>query len=208
MKGLTAKQQEILDHIEAFMRREGMAPTVYEIADEFKIRSATAFAHLRALQRKGYVNRSSKARSLSIPGMAKPGQGTGGMTLQIPVIGRVAAGVPLLAEEQVEDHIKFDPSLLPRGLGGHKIFALKVFGESMRDLGILDGDTIVAKQTNQARIGDIIVAAVDNEVTVKSFYIKNGMAELRPANPEFNSVFCPLDKLSVQGVVIALTRTY
>jgi repressor LexA len=152
MKGLTDKQQEMLDYIEEFMRREGMAPTVYEIADEFKIRSATAFAHLRALQRKGYVNRSSKARSLSIQGMARPGSGGAGLTLEVPVIGRVAAGVPLLAEEQVEDHIKFDPSLLPRGIGGHKIFALKVFGESMRDLGILDGDTIVAKQTDQAKI--------------------------------------------------------
>jgi repressor LexA len=208
MKGLTDKQQEMLDYIEEFMRREGMAPTVYEIADEFKIRSATAFAHLRALQRKGYVNRSSKARSLSIQGMARPGSGGAGLTLEVPVIGRVAAGVPLLAEEQVEDHIKFDPSLLPRGIGGHKIFALKVFGESMRDLGILDGDTIVAKQTDQAKIGDIIVATVENETTVKSFYIKNGRAELRPANPDFKSFFCPLDKLSVQGVVIALMRTY
>ncbi len=209
MRGLTDKQQEILDYIEEFMRREGMAPTVYEIADEFKIRSATAFAHLRALQRKGYVNRSSKARSLSIQGMARPGAAGGAsLTLEIPVVGRVAAGVPLLAEEQVEDHIKFDPGLLPRGIGGHKIFALKVFGESMRDLGMLDGDTIIAKQTDQARIGDIIVATVDNETTVKSFYLKNGRAELRPANPEFKSIFCPLDKLSVQGVVIALMRRY
>ena len=206
MKGLTKKQQEMLDYIESFMRREGMAPTVYEIADEFGIRSATAFAHLRALQRKGYVTRSSKARSLSIQGMAK--QRGGSLTLQIPVVGRVAAGVPLLAEEQIEDHIKFDPGLLPRGTGGHKIFALKVFGESMRDLGIFDGDTILAKQTEQAKLGDIVVASVDNETTVKSLYIKNGMAELRPANSEFKSVFCPLEKLTIQGVIIGLMRMY
>ena len=208
MKGLTDKQQEMLDFIEVFMRREGMAPTVYEIADEFKIRSATAFAHLRALQRKGYVNRSSKARSLSIPGMSRPRPGSAGLTLQVPIVGRIAAGVPLLAEEQLEGHIKFDPGLLPRGAGGHKLFALKVFGESMRDAGILDGDTIVAKQTNQAKLGDLVVAMVENETTVKTLYIKNGMAELRPANPDFKPQFYPLDKLEIQGVVIALMRTY
>ena len=206
MKGLTTKQQEMLDYIETFMRREGMAPTVYEIADEFKIRSATAFAHLRALQRKGYVSRSSKARSLSIQGMSKPRAGS--LTLQIPIVGRVAAGVPLLAEEQVEGHLKFDPGLLPRGTGGHKVFALKVFGESMRDMGILDGDTILAKQTDQAKIGDIVIATIENETTVKSLYMKNGMAELRPANSEFKSVFCPLESLAIQGVVIGLMRMY
>ena len=208
MKGLTDKQQEMLDFIEVFMRREGMAPTVYEIADEFKLRSATALAHLRALQRKGYVNRSSKARSLSIPGMSRPRPGSAGLTLQVPIVGRIAAGVPLLAEEQLEGHIKVDPGLLPRGAGGHKLFALKVFGESMRDAGILDGDTIVAKQTNQAKLGDLVVAMVENETTVKTLYIKNGMAELRPANPDFKPQFYPLDKLAIQGVVIALMRTY
>jgi len=207
MKGLTSKQQEILDFIDEFMRRNGMAPTVYEIGDQFGIRSATAFAHLRALQRKGYVNRSSKARSLSlVGGVSRAGQAS--FTLSVPLLGRIAAGAPLLAEEQVEKHIVFDPGLLPRGTGGHKIFALKVFGESMRDLGILDGDTVLAKQTSQASIGDIVVALVGNETTVKSLYISNNRIELRPANPDFSAHFYPAEKVAVQGVVIALLRTY
>ena len=207
MKGLTQKQQEILDFIADFNRREAMAPTVYEIAENFGIKSATAFAHLRALQRKGYVTRSSKARSLTLLRAEKSTTGSS-LTLTVPVLGRISAGVPLLAEEQVEATIQFDPKLLPRGAGGHKIFGLRVFGDSMRDLGILDGDTVVAKQQSSASIGDIVVSLVDNEATVKSLYIKDDTVELRPANPDYESIYVPLDRISIQGVVIALHRTY
>jgi len=206
VKGLTQKQQDILDFIEQFVRREGMAPTVYEIADYFGIKSATAFAHLRSLQRKGYVSRSSKARSLTLLRTDSPKHLS--LTLTVPVLGRISAGVPLLAEEQVESTIQFDPTLLPRGAGGHQIFGLKVFGDSMRDLGILDGDTVVAKHTGSASIGDIVVALVENETTVKSLYIKDDMVELRPANGDFSPQFYPLDKVYIQGIVIALHRTY
>jgi repressor LexA len=130
------------------------------------------------------------------------------LTISIPVLGRISAGAPLLAEENKEGTIHFDPTLLPKGTGGHQLFALKVFGDSMRDLGILDGDTVVAQQTESASIGDVVVAVVDNETTVKSFYIKDGQAELRPANPDFKSQFYDLDKVSVQGKVIALQRTF
>ena len=102
-----------------------------------------------------------------------------------------------------------DPNLLPKGVGGHKLFGLMVHGESMRDLGILDGDIVIAKQTNEASIGDIVIAMVDGgETTVKSLYITDGQWELRPANKDFKSRFYPLDKLSIQGVVVALQRTY
>jgi repressor LexA len=207
MKGLTSKQQEMLDFIDSFCRREGMAPTVYEIADQFGIRSATAFAHLRALQRKGYVNRSSKARSLSLVG----GTGStraGSFMLSVPLLGHISAGNPLLAEQHVETNISFDPKMLPRGAGGHKLFALRVFGDSMRDAGILDGDVVLAKQTGQAAIGDIVVAMVGNETTVKSLYIQDHQVELRPANPAFASQFYPADKVVIQGVVAALMRTF
>lgn len=207
MKGLTKKQQEILDFIEDFSNREGMAPTVYEIADYFNIKSPTAFAHLRALQRKGYVTRSSKARSLTLlRSTDRPRHMS--LTLSIPVLGRISAGAPLLAEEQVERNIQFDPTLLPRGAGGHRIFGLKVFGDSMRDMGILDGDIVLAKETGSASIGDIVVALVDNETTVKSLYIHGDQVELRPANPDFEPQFYPLDKVAIQGVVIGLHRTY
>lgn len=207
MKGLTAKQQEMLDFIDSFCRREGMAPTVYEIADQFGIRSATAFAHLRALQRKGYVNRSSKARSLSLVGGTGAGK-SGSFMLSVPLLGHISAGNPLLAEQHVETSISFDPKMLPRGAGGHKLFALRVFGDSMRDAGILDGDVVLAKQTGQASIGDVVVAMVGNETTVKSLYIQDHQVELRPSNPTFASQFYAADRVVIQGVVIALMRTF
>lgn len=206
MKGLTEKQQEILDYVSEFSHREGMPPTVAEISDHFGIKGATAFAHLRALQRKGYLNRSSKARSLSVAQAEKPRHFA--MTLSVPVLGRISAGVPFLAEQHVERHIQIDPRTLPSRVSSCKLFALQVTGESMRDLGILDGDLVIAKATEEAEIGDIIVAMVDNETTVKSLYLTNNQWELRPANSDYKSRFVPLEQLNVQGVVVALQRVY
>ena len=206
MKGLTDKQQAMLDYIAHFMRMEGMAPTVYELAEHFGIKSATALAHLRALQRKGYVNRSSKARSLTLVHAPMPQQDE--LVLRVPILGRVSAGVPLLAEQQLDGEVVLDPAHLSAGAGGHRLFGLRVSGESMRDAGILEGDVVVAKQTNRAALGDIVVAMVENETTVKWLYMDGRTVELRPANPDYHSLYYPLDKVAIQGVVIALQRTY
>ncbi len=206
MKGLTDKQKDVLDYISEFARNEGMAPTIFEISEHFGIKSATAFAHVRALQRKGYVNRSSKARSLALTQEEKPRHLS--LTLSVPVLGRISAGAPLLSEEHVDRMIQIDPKTLPARIGGQKLFALEVQGESMRDLGILDGDVIIARQSQEASIGDIVVAMVDGETTVKSLYLKGRQWELRPANPEYKSRYVPLDRLSVQGVVVALQRVF
>ncbi len=206
MKGLTDKQKEILDFVSEFSRREGMAPTIFEISERFKIKSATAFAHVRALQRKGFVNRSSKARSLTLSQEDKPRHFS--LTLSVPVLGRISAGAPLFSEEHIERRIQIDPKTLPSKIGGQKLFALQVQGESMRDLGILDGDLLIAKQTDEASIGDIVVAMIDGETTVKSLYLNNNQWELRPANKDYKSRFVPLDQLTIQGVIIGLQRTY
>ena len=206
MKGLTDKQKEILDFVSEFSRREGMAPTIFEISERFKIKSATAFAHVRALQRKGFVNRSSKARSLTLSQEDKPRHFS--LTLSVPVLGRISAGAPLFSEEHIERRLQIDPKTLPSKIGGQKLFALQVQGESMRDLGILDGDLLIAKQTDEASIGDIVVAMIDGETTVKSLYLNNDQWELRPANKDYKSRFVPLDQLTIQGVIIGLQRTY
>jgi repressor LexA len=206
MKGLTERQQEVMDFISAFIHREGMAPTILEISEHFQVQSATIFSHIRALQRKGYVNRSSKARSLTLTQHNKPRHFS--LSLSIPILGRISAGAPLLSEEHIEQHVMIDPALLPRQIGGHKLFGLRVQGESMRDLGIMDGDLLVAKQSETASIGDVIIALVDGETTVKSLYLTDGQWELRPANPSYKSRFYALDELLVQGVVIALQRTF
>ncbi|MCM8525882.1 MAG: transcriptional repressor LexA [Lentisphaeraceae bacterium] len=207
MKGLTSKQEEILQFIEDFINSKGMAPTVYEIADHFDIKSATSFAHIRALQRKGYLTRSSKARSLALTRSTTMPKHLS-LTLSVPVLGRISAGMPLLAEEHIENTIQFDPKLLPPSAGSEEIFALEVNGESMREAGILDGDYIIARTAATARIGDIVVAMVNGDTTVKQLFIHQNQVELRPANSEFKTQFYGIDEVHIQGVVIALQRTF
>ncbi len=206
MRGLTEKQQKILDFVEEFLKREGMAPTVYEIAARFEVTPATAFAHLRALQRKGYISRSSKARSVSLMRSTDPKHLA--VSLSIPILGRISAGLPLLAEENIEDTVHMDPGLMPYGLGGHRLFAVRVKGDSMVDAGIHDGDLLIAKETNSARAGDIVVAMVDGETTVKYFYLGDGKVELRPANKKFKPQQYAYDTVQVRGVLVALYRKY
>ncbi len=207
MKGLTEKQQGILDFIEEFGRREGMAPTVYEIAEHFGIKPATSFAHLRALQRKGYIDRTSKARSVTLLRSGSPKQAS--LTLSVPLLGRISAGVPLFAAENKEDTLQIDPAMLPFGIGGHRLFALRINGDSMKEAGVIDGDIIIAKEMNTPEIGEIVVALVENdEATVKYFYLADGKVELRPANKRYQSQFYEYDQIQVQGIVVSLYRKF
>jgi repressor LexA len=205
MINLTEKQQSILDFIEGFMGRQGMSPTMYEVAEFFRIKPATAFAHLRALQRKGFVDRSTKARSLTLTKTRKPKHLS--LSLSIPILGRISAGLPLLAESNVEGQFQMDPGLLPRGTGGHALFGLRVKGDSMIDAGILEDDLLVVKQTETARIGDIVVALVEDEATVKYLHLGEKTIELRPANKKYKVQRYPYDQVKIQGVVVALHRS-
>ena len=214
MKGLTEKQRGVLDFIERFHSIENMAPTVYEIAEEFNIKTSTVFAHIQALQKKGFITRSSKARSIAIAkevkGIQYKEKGIQCLNtrmVEIPILGRVTAGLPVESQEYNEGTIACDASLLNGNI--NKLFALKVHGESMRDLGILDGDTVIVQQTHNIRRRDIVVAIVDNETTVKSYYpATNARVELRPANKDFKSMFFPVEKVMIQGKVVSLQRQY
>ena len=207
MKGLTDKQQNVLDYIQRFSQRENMPPTIYEISSHFGVKPATVCAHIKALQQKGYVSRSSKARSLTLSSKNSTPRHFS-MTMSIPLLGRVNAGAPLFSEENIESHINLDPSWLPHGLRQRDLFALQVQGESMRDLGILDGDLLIAHRTADVTVGNVVIAMIDGETTVKSLYLTDGQWELRPANPEFKSKMVPLDSLAVQGVVVGLLRSF
>ena len=207
MKGLTEKQKRILDFIEDFSEKEGMAPTVYEIADHFAIKTSTVFAHIRALQRKNELTRSSKARSIALTRMAKKPKHMS-FILPIPLLGRIIAGLPVDSQEYKEAEIYIDPQLLG-GVDVKKVYALRVGGDSMRDLGIFDSDIVIIKQAEEYKPGDIVVAMVDEETTVKSYYpLKGGRVELRPANAEFTPQVYPTAQVKVLGVVIALQREY
>ncbi|MCQ2404044.1 MAG: transcriptional repressor LexA [Lentisphaeria bacterium] len=207
MKGLTDKQKQILDFIGQYGQEQGMAPTINEISEHFDVTAATAFAHVKALQKKGMLNRTSKARSISLPGAQHLHHFS--MSLSIPVLGRISAGIPGETEEHIERYITLDPSMLSRrNLTGQPLFAVKVQGESMRDAGILDGDMLIAQKTDKVKLGDVVIACVDDAVTVKYIYLTDGKWELRPANPEFKSRFVDLDHLQIQGTVVGLMRQY
>ena len=207
MKGLTEKQKEILKFIESFSEEHGMAPTVYEIGDHLGVKTSTVFAHLQALSKKGFLTRSSKARSIALSKKVSIFKKTETPMVEVPLVGRVCAGLPADSPEYREGAVLCDPAFL----GGNidKLFALRVNGESMRDLGILDGDVVIARQTHNIRRGDIVVALVDNETTVKSYYPAPGAkVELRPANPDFKSQIYPVEDVAMQGRIVSLQRQY
>lgn len=210
MKGITEKQQRILDFINEFREANGIPPTVQEIADNIGVKGSTAFAHLRALQRKNQIARSSKARSIALthPRITMAQLPHGIWT--IPLLGCISAGEPA---ESVA--MRGEEYRIPAGFGGcaseEGLFALRVQGESMRDLGIMDGDVVIVKPLDAPpRPGDIVAAVVPGgECTVKSYYPHDAHSiELRPANPDYHVQIHPVDQVRLQGKVIALQRQY
>jgi repressor LexA len=201
-KGLTRRQETILHYIVTCIRDNGMPPTIAEIGRRFNISSTNGVNdHLVALERKGYIQRSSKARSIRVTEKGAAGLYGSGATM-VPLVGRIAAGSPILAEENIEDTIPVAPALdVEDG------YALRVQGDSMIEDGILDGDTILVNPKRRARKGDIVVALVDDEATVKRFYPQGDMVELRPANAAMQSIIVPARDVQLQGVVVGLQRT-
>jgi repressor LexA len=201
-KGLTKRQSEILQFIIGCIRDKGMPPTIAEIGFRFKISSTNGVNdHLVALEKKGYIERSSKARSIHVTDQASSGLYQNDVGL-LPLVGRIAAGYPILAEENIEGQVPVSPShARPGG------YCLKVQGESMIDDGILDGDTIIVNPEARPKQGDIVVALVDDEATVKRFYRHGDMIELRPANPGMQPLLYPAGSVQLQGVVVALQRS-
>ena len=202
-KGLTERQQTILDFIIENIRENGYPPTIAEIGIRFSIASTNGVNdHLQSLERKGYITRSPKARGIHVSRHAAPGlyQGDVGTA---PLVGQVAAGYPILAEENIEGDIPVS-GRLARG----RTFCLKVVGESMIEDGILDGDIIIVDQEKRPRTGDIVVALVHDEATVKHYHPRGQNTELRPANRTMQPMTYPTNEVLIQGVVVGLQRTY
>ncbi|HEY2511699.1 MAG TPA: transcriptional repressor LexA [Polyangiaceae bacterium] len=191
MQGLTQRQQMVLDYIRQSISDRGYPPTLREIGARMGIRSTNGVNdHLRALERKGYLTREDmKSRALRPTGMAT-GSGSGGEVtpiaahddedlVEIQVLGRVAAGLPIFAEEHVIDTVRIDRGLLK---GGREVFGLRVQGDSMIDAGILSGDYIFVRKQLTAGRGDIVVALIGDEATVKYFYPEKDYVRFQPAN--------------------------
>ncbi len=191
---LTPSRKKILDFLKE-AAAENRSPSVREICEATGLRStSTVQSHLNVLEENGYITRCGGHRSIRMSGAE--------MSVSVPVIGRVTAGLPVYAVEEVTGHIPFPASRA----AGRELFALNVDGESMRDIGILDGDIVVCEKTPSAENGDIVVALIGEEATVKSFYKENGHFRLQPHNPDFEPIIT--DELSILGRVISLYREY
>jgi repressor LexA len=190
--------QFIIDSI----RERGMPPTIAEIGLRFKIASTNGVNdHLVALDRKGYIERSSKARSIRVTEKASAGLYNSEVGV-LPLVGRIAAGQPILAEENIEGHVPVEAAMAKPGA-----FCLRVQGESMIEDGILDGDTIIVSPDTRPKQGDVVVALINDEATVKRYHRHGDMIELRPANRTMQPILAPARSVQLQGVVIALQRT-
>ena len=218
---LTARQEEILGLIRDAIEKTGFPPTRAEIATELGFRSANAAEeHLQAWARKGAIEISpgtsrgirlldrpadgKKIRRTGIPQMGLPHPGL--MQLSLPLIGRVAAGSPILAEEHVSATYQVDPSLFT----AKPDYLLKVRGMSMRDAGILDGDLLAVKKTDSARDGQIVVARLDDDVTVKRFRRNGSSIELLPENPDFDVIRVEpgSHEFALEGLAVGLLRAW
>jgi len=195
LRELTERQKSILSFIENFVERNGYPPSVRDIARHFRITPRGVLNHLRALEKKGYIDRKDgRARSIKV--LKK-------LSKRIPILGRIRAGEAREAIEYLEDHVEVPNFLLSEGF---EHFVLRVQGDSMIGDHICDGDYVVVRKQDWASNGDIVVALVDNEVTLKRFYQKGDAVELRPSNPAMSPMFFKADEVRILGKVVGIFR--
>ncbi len=196
MQNLTRRQEEIFSLIKAWIETTGSPPTRIEIAQHFGFSSPNAAEqHLKVLAKKGVLD--------LIPGTSRGIRLKGGGGL--PVVGRVAAGSPILAQEHIERHIQLDSTLFnPRA-----DYLLKVSGMSMKDAGILDGDLLAVHRSAEAKAGQVVVARIDDEVTVKRFSRRGHTVQLLPENPDFEPIVVDLSRqeLVIEGIAVGVIRS-
>mgnify|MGYP002615914187 CR=1 FL=1 len=196
MRELSKMQQKIYEYIAACIREQGYPPSVREIGEAVGLKSpSTVHFHLKRLEEAGVIEKGAgKGRAITLRESPKPEN-------QVPVVGNVAAGSPILAEECIEDYLTFDTAGRPG-----EYFALRVRGKSMLNAGILPGDLVVVRQQQTCNQGEIVVAMIDDEATVKRFSRKNGHIWLLPENDDYE----PIDGTYAQilGKVVAVVRQY
>ena len=197
---ITAKQQEILEYIKETILKKGYPPAVREICEAVHLKSTSSVhSHLETLEEKGYIRRApTKPRTIEI--IDDCFNLTRREVVNVPLVGTVAAGVPLLAEENIENYYPIPVELLPNA----ETFMLNVKGNSMINAGIYDGDQLIVERCSTAYDGEIVVALVDDSATVKRFYKEDGYYRLQPENDEMDPII--VDHLEILGKVIGLFR--
>ena len=201
MQPLTRKEKEVYDYICATLEENGYSPSVRDIRDNLGIKStSTVHSYINKLEEKGYIRKQDgKSRTLTPESGTQPKA----QKSRVPILGQVAAGLPILAEQNIEGYIDFVPS--EKRLAG-ELFALRVKGESMIEAGIMDGDYVVVCRTSYVENGDIAVVLIDDEATVKTFYREAGHFRLQPENKTMKPIVT--NELYILGKVIASVRYY
>jgi repressor LexA len=212
MRELTDRQQLLLSFIEEYALDHGFPPSIREMADHMGISSTNGVNdHLKALERKGYLSREkglkSRAIRLARPAIRAQAEARDeGAAALVPLLGRVAAGLPLISDENLESELLVDRSLLP---ASGKVFALRVHGDSMIGRGILDRDLVLVRSQQSAASGDMVVAMLDGEVTVKTYRRSRESVVLEPANPTFEPIVIrrrDFASASILGIVTGVLR--
>ena len=203
MKGITDRQKEVLTFISNFTEENSYPPTVREIGEHFNISLRAVQDHIAALQKKGFLSQSQKrSRSIRVLSDVRDRESQPFIG-KVPLLGTVAAGRPLLSEENLDGYINLtEPFVRP----GKSYFALRVRGLSMQNAGILDGDLAIIEQASTAIDGQIIVAVIDNAITLKRYYKESDKIRLQPENPDFKPIFCT--DVRIVGILSNIVRTY
>ena len=199
---ISAKQQEILDYIKSQILERGFPPAVRDICEAVHLKSTSSVhSHLETLEKNGYIRRdSTKPRAIEI--LDEAFNFTRREMVNVPIVGRVAAGEPLLAEQNIEEYFPIPMEFMPN----KQTFLLKVCGESMINAGILNGDYVLAQEENTAHNGDMVVAMIEDGATVKTFYKEEGVIRLQPENDFMDPII--VKEVSILGKVIGVIRLF
>ena len=201
MEKLTKRQQEVLETVIRLIKEKEFPPTLQELSDELGAASRnTAVKHLTMLDRKGYI-RWEKNIARGIRVLEHKGLMDGEREASLPLVGSVPAGAPMLAEENIERYVPVPTYLLRSG----RHFLLRVKGDSMKNAGILNGDLVIVRSQSEADLGDVVVALMNGEATVKRLAAKEGQRYLKPDNPQYADIY-PETEWRIQGKVVALLR--
>lgn len=204
MKEITQIQRDVLNYIAQFIDENSYPPTVREISEHFGKSIRAVQDNMTALQKKGYISLvQKKSRSIKIL-IDERKKDSGIFMDKVPLLGTIAAGKPLLCEENLDGYVTLtEPFIRP----GKSYFALRVRGQSMVGAGILEGDLAIVEQCSDAVDGQIVVAVIEDAITLKRYFRESGRIRLQPENPEFNPIYCTND-LRIVGTLANLVRTY
>ena len=203
MRGITDRQKEVLTFISSYTEENSFPPTVRDISNHFGISLRAVQDHILALQKKGFLSQSQKkARSIRVLSDCREKEPETFIG-KVPLLGTVAAGKPLLSEENLDGYVNLTEPFVRTG---KSYFALRVRGQSMINAGILDGDLAVVEQSSTAQDGQIIVAVIDDAITLKRYYKEAERIRLQPENPQFQAIYCT--DVRIVGILSNIVRTY